>query len=458
MATSPGRNDRCHCGSGKKYKHCCVDSANGLAQPSASRESETSGYLSVLVETRAGVFRRRVPPASPLRQDIVQGRAAEQATHDSAALWGLPDFVYRAELRKLGSGSRELGDGILIVGDLGIVIQVKSREALSSDAEKERSWIEKQSRKALEQAAGTLRQLHREAARMTNARGRTLRIDGNDLRWLVCVVIDHPGAPAGIQLPVGDLAHPAVIMLRRDWEFLFDQLKSTHAVGAYLERVAGESLELGREPARYYECAAADEAAPPGDIDPALLGPDGNRVSTPLLPLEPAATQDEPAHRMLRVILEDIATSPLGTTSESRRLKILSELDRLPIAYRSQVGRLLLTALDEIADEPADETKWRFRRIRGELGRGRLVQLGFGVGSAFSQMHQDAFGSWVQLRHYELQEVAGDAEELTTVGVLLTPRGDGVRDWDTTMSAVSGRIDLPMDDLALYRKIWSQSA
>ena len=74
-----------------------------------------------------------------------------------------------------------------------------------------------------------------------------------------------------------------------------------------------------------------------------------------------------------------------------------------------------------------------------------------------SQMRQDAFGSWVQLRHYELQEIAGDAEDLTTVGVLLTPRRDGLRDWDTTMSAVSGRIDLSVDDLALYRRIWSQT-
>jgi len=24
-ATMPGRNDRCPCGSGKKFKHCCLD-------------------------------------------------------------------------------------------------------------------------------------------------------------------------------------------------------------------------------------------------------------------------------------------------------------------------------------------------------------------------------------------------------------------------------------------------
>jgi hypothetical protein len=42
--------------------------------------------------------------------------------------------------------------------------------------------------------------------------------------------------------------HPAVVLLRRDWEFLFDQLKSTHTVAQYFEPAASEALELGQEP------------------------------------------------------------------------------------------------------------------------------------------------------------------------------------------------------------------
>jgi hypothetical protein len=36
-----GRNDTCHCGSGRKYKHCCLDKDEALAQAArAKAESE----------------------------------------------------------------------------------------------------------------------------------------------------------------------------------------------------------------------------------------------------------------------------------------------------------------------------------------------------------------------------------------------------------------------------------
>ena len=53
--------------------------------------------------------------------------------------------------------------------------------------------------------------------------------------------------------------------------------------------------------------------------------------------------------------------------------------------------------------------------------------------------------------------VATDEERLNTVGVLLTPRHDGLRDWDTSMAAISGPIELSDEDLALYRKTWGLS-
>jgi len=50
-------------------------------------------------------------------------------------------------------------------------------------------------------------------------------------------------------------------------------------------------------------------------------------------------------------------------------------------------------------------------------------------------MHRDLFGWWVQLRHYDHQQVRADASDITTVGVLLLPRHDGGRVFDTTMIA-----------------------
>lgn len=123
--------------------------------------------MTLLVETSAGLMARNIPPAMPLGLRTKRGEAAEEATQDSAALWGLPDFVFRPALLRLGSGTRELGDAVLVVGDLGVVVQVKSREKPSGDPDKERRWLSRQSAKALAQARGTIRQLRRDPAEMT---------------------------------------------------------------------------------------------------------------------------------------------------------------------------------------------------------------------------------------------------------------------------------------------------
>jgi len=77
---------------------------------------------------------------------------------------------------------------------------------------------------------------------------------------------------------------------------------------------------------------------------------------------------------------------------------------------------------------------WRLRTFRSVT---RVPQLGFGVCSAFTEVTQQAFSSWLLLRHHERQDFKEYADAVS-VGVLLTPRTDGLRDWDTTMAAVTG--------------------
>src|SRR5229473_3431996 len=119
-----------------------------MATTSGANESA----LTVMVETPGGLLIRTIGSASPLREDMSRGKAAKHATQSAAALWGLPDFVYRPTVIPTPSGSRELGDGILIVGDLAIVVQVKAREAATTDENKERRWLEKHAAKGLRQA------------------------------------------------------------------------------------------------------------------------------------------------------------------------------------------------------------------------------------------------------------------------------------------------------------------
>jgi hypothetical protein len=454
-----GRNDPCGCGSGLKYKRCCLAAdrrRDQLASATASAWSEQTTppagdeeTLTLIVETPAGVLVRRIPNAMALRSDIQPGEAAEEAVHDAAAIWGLPDFVYRGKVIPVGSGAREIGDNLLVVGNVGVVVQVKSRAAPSSNADRERRWIEKNTQTALNQARGSIRRLKLGPIELTNARSRTIEVDGSKLRWLSAIVIDHASPPHEAPVQPFDRAAPAVVMLRRDWDFLFDQLKSTHAVVAYLERVVADPVALGEEPARYYQLAIADQKAEPSGIDPALVR-GGRIVSTPLLPMI-AAPEDQRPHLLVRSIFEDIALTPAPDVSEADRLAVLAELDRLPVTYRAEMGRFLEEGLAKTVEAKEDETVWRLRRFVGGLER---VHLAFGVCSQFSEMHRGHFGLWVQLRHYEHCEVRGDTD-VTTIGVLLTPRQDGVRAFDTTMFAVRDELTFTDEELEALRQAWS---
>ena len=86
---------------------------------------------------------------------------------------------------------------------------------------------------------------------LTNLRGRDVIVDGNDSDWTIAVILDHDDPPAGVVPDLSEAKHPATVLLRRDWQFLFDQLKSTHAVVEYLRRVARKPVEIGTEPERY---------------------------------------------------------------------------------------------------------------------------------------------------------------------------------------------------------------
>lgn len=377
--------------------------------------------------------------------------AAEVATHDAAAVWGLPDFVFRPKLASVGSGTRELGDGTLLVGDIGVAVQVKSREAPSADPAKERNWLSKKTADGLRQGNGTIRRLCLDAADLTNLRGVTVSVDGNSFRWLVVVVLDHDDPPDDVTPLLDEAKHPSVVLLRRDWEFLFDQLKSTSAVVRYFERVAGETIALGSEPVRYHELALADHEALPQRLSPQLVG-NGVEVHSPVLPLLPAASDDVQAHQIVRTLYEDFATT-FGTRLEmTDRLRVLAELDRAPVGERTALGRFVLKAFEEVSADTRDGIVWRLRSIRGPVGH---AHLGFAACShPHTRLIQAGFSAWVQLRHHDVLTATGDVNGLMTVGVLVTPCTRYRRPWDTTVVAVSGDLRFSDDDLAQLRNLW----
>lgn len=296
--------------------------------------------LTLIVETDEGTFVREVADALPLAAGVERGPAAEEATRSAVARWGLPDFVFRPILRRVGSGVRELGDVVLLHHGRGVVVQVKSRTSATADDGRERAWLKKAIATAARQASGTVRSMRSADAVLQNLRGRRITVNGDRLQWVAVVVVDHPSPPRRYTQDLSKSKLPVVVLLRRDWEFLFEHLRSTHAVVGYIERVAAkEAVPLGEEPVRYYELAAADAVADPEPLDARIVS-DGRHYSAPLLPRAPVGSDDHNAHLLVRMILEDIASTPMDdTVDEGHRIEVLAAIDTLPVSIRTDLGQ-----------------------------------------------------------------------------------------------------------------------
>lgn len=403
--------------------------------------------MTLVVKTARGVAVRRIPTARPLPGHKAPGYEAEDASSHAATFWGLPDFVCTVGTRPKGNATREVADRLIVIGDSGAVIQVKARVARTDNPEKETSWLHKQIEKAISQGHGTIRALRARPVTATTARGKPIELGGDRHRWLTVVIIDHPSPPDDVVPDLGDAGDDVVVMLRRDWEFLFDQLKSTHAVMTYLQRVRGDTVELGTEPARYYDLAQADANATPGTVDLAQLGDGAQAYSEPLLPMKPAGNDpdDLNALRLIRDIMEDLAITPMTSAPETARLQALAALDLVPIGQRIQIGHLLIEWMDLVAETP---DAVRMRRL---VGLPTEAHVSFGVAGIRSQ---EMFCLWLQLRHYERQQYSGNVDQVS-IGVQLTPRHDGQRLWDTTMIAVAGPIDFTADELGELQSMFT---
>lgn len=411
------------------------------------------GGRMVLLRLGERTFGRPIPPALPLPVGADPGPASEEAILEAVSLWGLPDFVMKPKVVKKGKASREVGDGTVIVGRRGLAVQAKARQCPTGDADRECRWIDKKVREGASQASGTIRFLSQGKISLVNQRARAVEIDGSTLDWVRVMILDH-GDPPELTIDTSDqTGAPLVVLLRRDWDFVFDQLRSTSAVVDYLFRVAGDRVHrLGDEPARYFELAQADahSAGEPASWTRAFAGAQG--FSHPLLPTIPPSQIDQPGHTVFRLIMEDIAESS-SDRDESDRLLMLSLLDRFPVTERAGLGRLLLSHLDDVVAIESG-TRWQFRRVLLDEG---TLQLAFGASTALSFLHREAFRQWAMLRHHEFTraDLPSDPDLRWTVAVILTPRYDGYRPWDTTTFTVQGELGLTAEEIARMRRLWN---
>ncbi|AXX31960.1 hypothetical protein KCV87_32730 [Actinosynnema pretiosum subsp. pretiosum] len=203
----------------------------------------------------------------------------------------------------------------------------------------------------------------------------------------------------------------------------------------YLHRTVGDRCELGGEVQRYHEFALADLQAEPDPVAPHLQHLGGKVVSTSRAPLAPAGTGNGEAHTVLRMMMEDIAESPMPQDREADRLRVLAHLDGLPVDAREELGQTLLEFMKTLASWDGEGVRTETRIMAPNPGS--FAPMVFMVASAFNELVREVFRRRVHLAHYDHHgETATD--EQTVVGVLLTPTVRPGRLWDTTMFAVAG--------------------
>lgn len=400
----------------------------------------SDGTLLYLRLDDAGVvIGRGIAPARDLLDANQDGTAVEEATRAAAGRWGLRDFVLRPKVFTKGSGIRELGDGTILAGPRGISLQVKARGVTGDSPEKAAKWMLKNAAHGLRQARGTIRtSLLDPSVELTNLRGRIVTIRGSAVDWIPVVVIDHPDPPLAGVVPAPDPKGPSVVMTRRDWEFLWDQLRSATALVDYIHRVAQEQepLELGAESNRYLDLAERDSQAPPSKLPDWIPEIGARHTNLPLLPSDPAASADPFGHAIFQRILEDVAATDF-TGDEMDRITLLSHIDRVAVGARAELGRLLLRRLTRCAEAAPGGHRLDHRIMYIDQG---TLQLAFTTMPQLTGHHQEIYKTWLLLRRQDFLEKSGALGPIYpwTVGVLLTPRPDGPRPWDTTTISTNG--------------------
>ena len=228
-------------------------------------------------------------------------------------------------------------------------------------------------------------------------------------------------------------------MLRRDWEFLWNQLRSSSAIVDYIHRVSTEDdpAELGSETHRYFDLANKDFHAPPSRSPDWMDDGGADPVNGPLLPKDPASAGDELGFRVFQRILEDIAATDF-TGDETDRVQMLSHIDRMAVTARADLGRLLLRRLINCGDAPKGELRVQHRLLYIDQGE---LHLSFTCMGSLTGYYHEMFRTWFLHRRqrFLMQTNAKGPIWPWSVGVLLTPRpSTNDRLWDTTVIATNG--------------------
>lgn len=416
------------------------------------RRSQKRGATTLVVETEGGILVREIPPTSALLCRETHGTAAEDSISGAADTWGLPDFVYGSEEVNKGDSRRELGDLFVIVENLAAVVQVKGRPEPTELPERECKWVSKQVKKAVSQASGTLRTLERTGATLRSRRGQQLAISKADYEWIKVVVIEHAAPPPEFSEIDFGLALDTVVLLRSDWDFLFNELRSTTGVLLYLQRAHG--IRLGQHPTHYYHLAQKDEATPPEPpgFEPGVEG--WRTEATPQMSLAPAGVDHGRRELLLRAIMEDAALAGLDAdVMEEERLTTLSSLDRFPLVHRPALCEWIPAKMGFVLEASASKPSNVHVVSRNFVTEDPSIP-NFAVVVCAAKVDEwlmTKFNERVVARHIIYKKMLdADPAGLRTVGLMITPAVNPSRLWDTTTLVAQGDVELsPAEEAAL---------
>ncbi|ACZ83212.1 SEC-C domain-containing protein [Streptosporangium roseum] len=199
------------------------------------------------------------------------GDKAEKRAQEVAAHLGIADFVYGQPLVRKGKGWREVGDGLLVIGDRGAILQVKSREpapGLRDSKDKAERVVRKYIEAAIKQGYGSKRtiQLHLASGKPLSATPVraldfpsvhssifALKLSRSCEQWPIIVIVDHPRNPIfSLSVPPGVFC---ISLL--DWEQLHEHTRSVSGILRYIDLVFKSRLPtvIGREEERFSKLA-----------------------------------------------------------------------------------------------------------------------------------------------------------------------------------------------------------
>jgi len=259
----------------------------------------------------------------------------EAYAREVVGLLGVPDFVYFPEKIRKGSGSREAGDGFLIAGASGVILQVKGRRVTGDSVARATAWCVKSGGQGRDQGAGTRRQWSDGGIRVTSLRGYS-RLLPPIANWPTVVILDYPAPPEVVFEPAAD----TLFISLEDWVELNRRIRSTAGLVTYVERAlaSGVQVKLGWESTRYSMLASADAKA---------VAESGSGI--PYLTEQRLSEQEVLGVALFGDLVDKVADQENSGWDSVDYLQIVEALDSRPVLARAAIGSEILSRIHGVA-------------------------------------------------------------------------------------------------------------